>query len=67
MMTRRTREVSFVSVLWFVCLWALTLLLTACGREATAPEFRCESVQVTASDTIPRALVPGVVVCVEAK
>ena len=66
-MTRRTRELSFVSVLWFVCLWALTLLLTGCGREATAPAFECAAVPVSASDTIPRALVPVVVVCVEAR
>lgn len=66
-MTRRTREVSFVSVLWFVCLWALTLLLTACGREATAPAFECTPVAVSAADSIPASLIPSVVLCVEAR
>lgn len=66
-MTRRARELSLVGLLWFVCLLALTLLLTACGREATAPALECTPVAVSAADSIPSSLIPSVVVCVEAR
>ena len=45
----------------------LLLALGGCGREATAPAFACTPVAVSAADSIPAALIPQVVVCVEAK